>query len=165
MLCLWCVGQRIEDHHFTYPHTYTHSDYEASVAHTVRSQARPRVAKVHRLRTRKTKQFAIESTRVNGRTIQRHKKMALLRGSFTDEEERDKERQEAPFDHTRRRVCSQSTMSLLKSFLLAPKRTWRGRNSFLGKEKKAKAFSFSIKRNLYSSCSRIYSSIVKSWHS
>jgi hypothetical protein len=32
---------------------------------------------------------------------------------------------------------------------------------FLGKEKKLKAFSFSIKRNLYSSCSRIYSSIVK----
>ena len=35
------------------------------------------------------------------------------------------------------------------------------RVSFLGKEKKLKAFSFSIKRNLYSSCSRIYSSIVK----
>ena len=32
---------------------------------------------------------------------------------------------------------------------------------FLGKEKKLKHFSFSIKRNLYSSCSRIYSSIVK----
>ena len=32
---------------------------------------------------------------------------------------------------------------------------------FLRKREKAKAFSFSIKRNLYSSCSRIYSSIVK----
>jgi hypothetical protein len=36
------------------------------------------------------------------------------------------------------------------------------RESFLGKEKKLEAFfSFSIKGNLYSSCSRIYSSIVK----
>ncbi len=41
----------------------------------------------------------------------------------------------------------------------------RVRVSFLGKEKKLKAFSFSIKRNLYSSSSRIYSSIVKTWHS
>ncbi len=32
--------------------------------------------------------------------------MTMLRGRFTDEEERDKERQEAPFDHTRIRVCS-----------------------------------------------------------
>jgi hypothetical protein len=37
----------------------------------------------------------------------------------------------------------------------------RDRNSFFRKRQKAKAFSFSIKRNLYSSYSRIYSSIVK----
>jgi hypothetical protein len=35
------------------------------------------------------------------------------------------------------------------------------RKFFFRKREKAKAFSFSIKRNLYSSCSRIYSSIVK----
>jgi hypothetical protein len=33
--------------------------------------------------------------------------------------------------------------------------------TFFRKREKATAFSFSIKRNLYSSCSRIYSSIVK----
>ena len=38
-------------------------------------------------------------------------------------------------------------------------RTIEGTENFLGKEKKH--FSFSIKRNLNSSCSRIYSSIVK----
>jgi hypothetical protein len=32
--------------------------------------------------------------------------MTLLRDRFTDEEERDKERQETPIDHTRIRVCS-----------------------------------------------------------
>jgi hypothetical protein len=53
-------------------------------------------------------------------------------------------------------------LCLVPRVFLRPRRTRRGRNSFLGKEKKAKAFSFSIKRNLYSSFSRIYSSIVKS---
>jgi hypothetical protein len=35
-------------------------------------------------------QLQIANNQDNGR-IQRHKKMALLRGSFTDEEERDKD--------------------------------------------------------------------------
>jgi hypothetical protein len=56
-------------------------------------------------------------------------------------------------------------LCLASRVLLNVARTRRCRNSFLGKEKKAKVFSFSIKRNLYSSCSRIYSSIVKSCHS
>ena len=51
---------------------------------------------MHRLRNEETNQFAIEITQVNGRIIQRHNKMALVRGNFTDEEERDKNRQEAP---------------------------------------------------------------------
>jgi hypothetical protein len=40
----------------------------------VRSQARRRVAKVHRLRNEEAKQFAIQISQVNERTIQRHKK-------------------------------------------------------------------------------------------
>jgi hypothetical protein len=55
------------------------------------------------LRDEEAKQFAIEITQENK---ERHRKMSLLRDSFTDEEKRDKDRQEAPFDHTRIRVCS-----------------------------------------------------------
>ncbi len=48
---------------------------------------------------------SIANSQDNGR-IQRHKKMALLRGSFTDEKERDKDWRGSTLDHTRRRVCS-----------------------------------------------------------
>jgi hypothetical protein len=51
----------------------------------------------------------------------------------------------------------QSTMSPFKSFPSGFKENQRGRNSLEGKEKKI----FFHKRNLYSSCSRIYSSIVR----
>ena len=51
---------------------------------------------MHRLHNEEAKQFVIEITQVNGRIIQRHKKMTLLYGSFTDEEEQDKDRQETP---------------------------------------------------------------------
>ena len=51
---------------------------------------------MHRLHNEEAKQFVIEITQVNGRIIQRHKKMTLLRVNVTDEEERDKDRQEAP---------------------------------------------------------------------
>jgi hypothetical protein len=60
--------------------------------------------------------------------------MALLRDSFTDEEEREKERQETPFDHTRIRVCLQATEG---TEILFRKR-----------EKRQKHFSFSIKNSL-----------------
>ena len=90
--------------------------------------------------------------------------MALLRGSFTDEEERDKDRQEAPLT-TPEHASVLGALCLPSRVLLQVARTRRGRNSFLGKEGKAKAFSFSVKGNLYSSCSRIYSTIVKSCHS
>jgi hypothetical protein len=41
----------------------------------------------------------------------------------------------------------------------------KGQKFFFRKREKSKAFSDTIKRNLYSSCSCIYSSIVKTWHS
>ena len=100
--------------------------------------------KVHRLRNEETKQFAITDHLGEWRRIQRHKKMALLRGSFTDEEERDKERQEAPFDHTRIRVCSSEHYVFLQEISFSSHQP-KGQKFFLGKEKKTKAFSFSIK--------------------
>ena len=45
---------------------------------------------MHRLRNEVANSLQLQITQENG-TIQRHKKMALLRGSFTDEEERDKD--------------------------------------------------------------------------
>ena len=51
------------------------------------------VAKVAQIAYEVSEQFPqlqIANSQDNGR-IQRHKKMALLRGSFTDEEERDKD--------------------------------------------------------------------------
>jgi hypothetical protein len=89
--------------------------------------------------------------------------MALLRSSFTDEEERDKDRREAPWTTSEHAsvlgALCRPTRVLLQ---VARTHTKEAEILFLGKEKKEKAFSFSIKRNLYSSCSRIYSSIVKS---
>ena len=71
------------------------------------------------------------------RTMQRHKKMALIWGSFTDEEDRDKERQEAPFDHTRIRVCSSEHYVFLQEISFSHKQP-KGQKFFLGKEKKDK---------------------------
>ncbi len=68
--------------------------------------------------------------------------MALLRGSFTDEEERDKDRQEAPFDHTRTRVCSQSTLSSFKRSPLGCEEPEEAEILLRKREKKAKSFSF-----------------------
>ena len=88
-------------------------------------------------------QLQIANSQDNGR-IQRHKKMALLRGSFTGEEERDKDWRGSTLDHTRRRVCSRvlsckprgSTSGCEEPFLRSD------RDSFLGKEKKLEAFFF-----------------------
>jgi hypothetical protein len=85
--------------------------------------------------------------------------MGLLRGSVTDEEERDEDRQEAPFDHTRTRVCSSEHYDFLQEFSFRLQGNPKGQKYFLGKEKKTKAFFFFHKRNLYCSCSRIYSSV------
>jgi hypothetical protein len=65
--------------------------------------------------------------------------MALLRGSFTDEEERDKERQEAPFDHTRIRVCSSEHYVFLQEISFDSQKLPKGQKFFLGKEKKDKS--------------------------
>ena len=58
--------------------------------------------------------------------------------------------------------------SVLEYYRPSPEDRYRMRCTFceateilFRKREKAKAFSFSIKRKLYSSCSRIYSSIVK----
>jgi hypothetical protein len=87
--------------------------------------------------------------------------MALLRDSFTLEEEtRYKLDEEAP-------LTTPVDASVLEYYRASPRGSLQNcvlrsdRVSFLGKEKRLKAFSFSIKRNLYSSFSRIYSSIVK----
>jgi len=61
--------------------------------------------------------------------------MALLRGSFTDEEERDKGRQETPFDHTRIRVCSSEHYVFLQEISFSSHQP-KGQKFFLGKEKK-----------------------------
>jgi hypothetical protein len=42
--------------------------------------------------------------------------MTLIRVSFTDEDERDKDRQEALIDHTRTRVCSVQHYVSLQEF-------------------------------------------------
>ena len=60
------------------------------------------------------------------------------------QEERDKERQEAPFDHTRIRVCSSEHYVFLQEISFSSHQP-KGQKFFLGKEKKTKAFSFSIK--------------------
>ena len=60
------------------------NDKCVSVTH-VRSQARPRVAKVAQIAYEVANSWQLQITQEDG-TIQRHKKMALLRGSFTDEE-------------------------------------------------------------------------------
>ena len=59
---------------------------------------------------------------------QQHEKIAVLRGSFTDEEKRNKDRQEALFDHTRTLVCSAEHYVSFQEFsrLLG---TQRGRDS------------------------------------
>jgi len=71
--------------------------------------------------------------------------MALLRGSFTDEEERDKERQEAPFDHTRIRVCSSEHYVFLQEISFSSQATEGTEILFRKREKRQKHFSFSIK--------------------
>jgi hypothetical protein len=48
------------------------------------------LAKVAQIAYEVAEQLNCKALKKNGR-IQRHKKMALLRGSFTDEEERDKD--------------------------------------------------------------------------
>jgi hypothetical protein len=59
---------------------------------SVRFQARPRVAKVHRLRKQmRSQQFELRALKMNGETIQRHKKNSAATSSFTDEKERDKD--------------------------------------------------------------------------
>jgi hypothetical protein len=64
--------------------------------------------------------------------------MVPLRGSFTDEEERDKERQEAPFDHTRIRVCSSEHYVFLQEFASNSSQATKGTEILFRKEKKDK---------------------------
>jgi hypothetical protein len=143
----------------------TFSNGLSMVFRPVRSQARPRVAKVAQIAYEVTKQFTIVGNSREWNNT-RHKKMALLRGSFTDEEERDKDWRGNILDHTRRRVCSRvlscKPRRIASECVTSSAKTQR---FFFRKREKGKAFSFSIKRNLYSSCSRIYSSIVKTWNS
>jgi hypothetical protein len=62
----------------------------------VRSEARQRVAKVHRLRNKWKATVCRNSEHwVGWRTKQRHEKDSAATSSFTDEEERDKDRRKA----------------------------------------------------------------------
>ena len=70
--------------------------------------------------------------------------MALLRGSFTDEEERDKERQETPFDHTRIRVCSSEYYVFLEEISFSSQGT-EGTEVLFRKREKDKSIFFFIK--------------------
>jgi hypothetical protein len=71
--------------------------------------------------------------------------MALLRDSVTDEEELDKERQEAPFDHTRICVCSSEHYFFLQDIFFSSQVTEGTEILFRKREKRQKHFSFSIK--------------------
>jgi len=104
----------------------------------VRSQARPRGSEAHRMRRREPSSSTIVK-------IQRHKRMALLRGSFTLEEEtRYKLDEEAP-------LTTPVDASVLRYCHLCFERAQfklnlsGNRKSFFRKREKAKAFSFSIK--------------------
>jgi hypothetical protein len=68
--------------------------------------------------------------------------MALLRGSFTDEEEQDKERQEAPFDHTRIRVCSSEHYVFLQEISFRSQATEGTEILFRKREKDKSIFLF-----------------------
>jgi hypothetical protein len=70
--------------------------------------------------------------------------MTLLRGNFTDEEERDKERQEAPFDHTRIHVCSSEHYVFLQEISFSSQATEGTEILFRKREKRQMHFSFSI---------------------
>jgi hypothetical protein len=71
--------------------------------------------------------------------------MTLIRGIFTDEEERDKERQEAPFDHTRIRVCSSEHYVFLQEISFCSQLTEGTEILFRKRGKRQKHFPFSIK--------------------
>jgi len=71
--------------------------------------------------------------------------MAMLRDNFTDEQERDKERQEAPFDHIRIRVCSSEHYVFLQEISFSSQVTEGTEILFRKREKRQKNFSFSIK--------------------
>ncbi len=99
---------------------------------------------------------------VGWRTTQRHEKDNSATSSFTDEEERDKDWRKTLFDtldHTWTRVCSQTLCRPQGGSHQVDYQPELER-FFFRKREKAKVFSFSIKRNLYSSCSCNYSSIV-----
>jgi hypothetical protein len=76
--------------------------------------------------------------------------MALIRGNFTDEGKRDKERQETPFDHTRIRVCSSEHYVFLEEISFSSQGTEGTEVLFRKRERRQKHFFFH-KRNLYSS--------------
>jgi hypothetical protein len=80
----------------------------------------------------------------------------MLRGNFTDEEERDKKRQEAPFDHIRIRVCSSEHYVFLQEATEGTEILFRK----MKREKRQKHFSFSIKE-ISTPLALVYSSIVK----
>jgi hypothetical protein len=71
--------------------------------------------------------------------------MTLIQGSFTDEEERDQERQETPFDHTRIRVCSSEDYVFLQEISFSSQATEGSEIPFRKREIRQKHFSFSIK--------------------
>jgi hypothetical protein len=86
--------------------------------------------------------------------------MALLRGSFTDEEERDTDRKH-PLTTPNARLFSEHYI-LPQEFSSGSANPKRKKFFFKKRGKSQSIFFFYIKRNLYSSCSRIYSSRVKS---
>ena len=95
---------------------------------------------------RGSQQFAIANHQENGR-IQQHKKMALLRGSFTDEEERDKDWRGSTLDHTRRRVCSRVLSSKPRGSASGCEEPSAKRQSFFfRKREKAKSIFFFYKK-------------------
>ena len=103
----------------------------------VRSQTRPRVVKVYRLRNEEANQFVI--------------------ADHSENEER--------YNDARWCRCYEVTLLMKKNEIRTDRKYPLTTPEHTSVLQNTKAFFFFHERNLYSSCSRIYSSIVKTWHS